>query len=31
LQYRIYGAGWPAMYTTDHLHLSFNILSAFPL
>ncbi len=23
LQYRIYCAGWPAVYTTDHLHLSF--------
>ncbi len=27
-QYRIYCAGWPAFYTTDHLHLSFNILSS---
>jgi hypothetical protein len=22
-QYRIYRAGWPALYTTDHLYLSF--------
>ncbi len=25
-QYRIYCAGWPALYTTDHLHLSLKIL-----
>jgi hypothetical protein len=25
-QYRIYCAGWPALYTTDYLHLKFRIL-----
>ena len=30
-QYRIYCAGWLALYTTDRLHLNFKIRAGSPL